>query len=300
MKNFMSPPLKLIFYYKQKQFFAGTSVSLANVRLLALKSPMTILDRILSKKKERLASAKFRISLSEMKSAVKEIEAPRDFITAISGDGNGIRLIAEIKKASPSKGLIRPDFDHKEIAAVYHSNKVDSISVLTEEDFFQGSPEFIKDVKNIAACPVLRKDFIFDEYQLYETRASKADAVLLIAAILQRNQAEEYLCHARELGLSVLFEVHNFEELETALRIQAPVIGINNRNLKTLAIDLNTTFELKKQIPADRVIVSESGIKSREDVLKLEEAGIDAMLIGTSLMESGDIEGKIRVLRGIG
>jgi indole-3-glycerol phosphate synthase len=261
---------------------------------------MTILERILEKKKERLSSAKSGISLSELKSAVKDIEAPRDFITAITRGSNGIRLIAEIKKASPSKGLIKSDFDHKKIASSYQDQNVDAISVLTEEDFFRGRLEFLQDVKNIAACPVLRKDFIFDEYQLYETRANAADAVLLIAAILQRNQAEEYLELARELGLSVLFEVHTFQELETALRTKAPVIGINNRNLKTLAIDLNTTLALKKQIPADRVIVSESGIKDREDVLRLEGAGVDAMLIGTSLMESGDIEEKIRVLRGIG
>jgi indole-3-glycerol phosphate synthase len=260
---------------------------------------MTILERILTKKKERLASAKFRASLSELKSVVKDLDDTRSFITAVTRGSNGIKLIAEIKKASPSKGLIRPDFDHREIASIYQSNKVDAISVLTEEDFFQGSLEFISDVKQIAACPVLRKDFIFDEYQLYEARANSADAILLIAAVLQRNQAEEYLNLARELGLSVLFEVHDFEELETALRIQAPVIGINNRNLKTLTIDVNTTFELKKHIPAERLVVSESGIKSRGNVLKLEEAGIDAVLIGTSLMESSDIGKQVSALRGL-
>jgi indole-3-glycerol phosphate synthase len=259
---------------------------------------MTILEKILSKKKERLASAKFQTPLSELKTVVKDLDSPGNFISSITRNSHGIRLIAEIKKASPSKGLIRPGFDHKEIAAAYQSNKVDAISVLTEEDFFQGSLEFIKDVKKIAACPVLRKDFIFDEYQLYEARANSADAVLLIAAVLQHSQAEEYLHIARELGLSVLFEVHDFKELETVLKIQAPIIGINNRNLKNLTIDLNTTFELKKQIPAGRVVVSESGIKTREDVLKLEEAGIDAMLVGTSLMESGNIGGQISILRG--
>ena len=160
--------------------------------------------------------------------------------------------------------------------------------------------EFLEDVKKIVSCPVLRKDFIFDEYQIYEARAKTADAVLLIAAILGLKQAEEYLHLARELGLSVLFEVHDFAELETALRIHAPVIGINNRNLKTLVIDLNTTFELKKEIPEDRTVVSESGIRTRDDVLRLEVMGIDAMLIGTSLMESQDIAGKIDDLRGIG
>jgi indole-3-glycerol phosphate synthase len=171
--------------------------------------------------------------------------------------------------------------------------------VLTEEDFFQGRLEFLEDVKKIVSCPVLRKDFIFDEYQIYEARARKADAILLIAAILELKQAEEFLHLARELGLAVLFEVHDFAELETALRLHAPVIGINNRNLKTLSIDLNTTFELKNEIPGNHAVVSESGIRTRPDVLRLEEAGIDAMLIGTSLMESQDISGKIDELRGI-
>jgi len=261
---------------------------------------MSVLGKIVEKKKEQLAYAKSATPLASLKSLARNIPEPRNFAEAIRRTRTPIKLIAEVKKASPSKGLIRADFNHIAIASVYEEKKVDAVSVLTEEDFFQGKLEFLEEVKQLVSCPVLRKDFIFDEYQIYEARANRADAILLIGAILGLKQAEEYLGAARELGLSVLFEVHDFAELETALRIYAPVIGINNRNLKTLEIDLNTTFELKKEIPKDRIVVSESGIRTRDDVLRLEESGIDAMLIGTSFMESQDIAKKIDNLRGIG
>lgn len=261
---------------------------------------MSVLGKIVEKKKERVAFAKSVTPLASLKSLVRNIPEPANFAEAIKRTRTPIRLIAEVKKASPSKGLIRKDFSHVAIASVYENKKVDAVSVLTEEDFFQGKLEFLEEVKKIVSCPVLRKDFIFDEYQIYEARANRADAILLIGAILDLKQADEYLAIARELGLFVLFEIHDFAELETALRIHAPVIGINNRNLKTLEIDLNTTFELKKEIPEDRIVVSESGIRTREDVLKLEEADIDAMLIGTSFMESPDIAGRIDAVRGVG
>jgi indole-3-glycerol phosphate synthase len=261
---------------------------------------MSVLRKIVEKKQERVSYAKSVTPLAELKNAIKNTAAPLNFSKAIKRDNSPIHLIAEIKKASPSKGLIRADFSHISIASIYEAKKVSAVSVLTEEDFFQGKLEFIGEVKKIVSCPVLRKDFIFDEYQIFEARAKKADAILLIAAILELNQAEEFLHLARELGLSVLFEVHDFTELEKALRLQASLIGINNRNLKTLAIDLNTTFELKREIPADRIVVSESGIRTRDDVMRLEAGGIDAMLVGTFLMESQDIAGKIDTLRGIG
>ena len=260
---------------------------------------MSLLRKIVEQKKKQLSHAKTVAPLEDLKKAARNMPEPRDFSTAVKRNNTPIRLIAEVKKASPSKGLIRADFNHTAIASVYEEKKVDAISVLTEEDFFQGKLEFLEEVKQVVSCPVLRKDFIFDEYQIYEARTNTADAILLIAAILELHQAEEYLLLAHELGLSVLFEVHDFEELETALRIHAPVIGINNRNLKSLAIDLETTYKLKRQIPEDRIVVSESGIKTRDDVRRLEDAGIDAMLIGTSLMESHDIAGKIDALRGI-
>jgi indole-3-glycerol phosphate synthase len=261
---------------------------------------MSILQKIVEQKKERVSFAKSSTPLAELKNTIHSIPVPLDFSKALKKFNSPLRLIAEIKKASPSKGLIRAEFSHTDIASIYERKNVDAVSVLTEEDFFQGKLEFLEEVKKVVSCPVLRKDFIFDEYQIYEARAKKADAILLIAAILELKQAEEFLHLAGELGLSVLFEVHDFAELETALRINAPVIGINNRNLKTLAIDLSTTIKLKKEIPGDRIVVSESGIKTRDDVLLLEEAGVDAMLVGTFLMESQDIAAKIDTLRGRG
>ena len=259
---------------------------------------MGILEGIVAKKKERLNHAKSLVPLKDLKSRIADAGKPRDFTSAIKRNHIGkIKLIAEIKKASPSKGVIREKFDPVEIAAIY-GKKADAISVLTEEDFFRGRLEFISAVKTITTIPLLRKDFIFNEYQIYESRANEADAILLIAAILSKNQAEEYLHLARELGLSVLFEVHDLKELEMALSVNAEIIGINNRNLKTLEIDLNNTFTIKKEIPSDKIIISESGIKNRDDILRLESAGIDAVLIGTSFMEAKDIGKKIEELFG--
>ncbi len=260
---------------------------------------MSILDKIAEKKRERLSISKSRVPLRDLKGRIQDIEEPRDFRTAIKRGDRHIRLIAEIKKASPSKGVIRKDFDPVGIARIYEDKAVDAVSVLTEEDFFSGDLGYIPEVKNTVSRPVLRKDFILDEYQIYESRANGADAVLLIAALLDPAQAGDYLGLARELGLSVLFEVHGFEELEKALRLGADIIGINNRDLKTLSVDLRTTFLLMKEVPSDRVVVSESGIRAREDVMRLDEKGVDAMLIGTTLMESQDIGKKIDELRGI-
>jgi indole-3-glycerol phosphate synthase len=260
---------------------------------------MSILDTILERKKERLSLAKPKKPLSELKAVIGDTEAARDFDGAVRRGSGPVRMIAEVKKASPSKGLIRADFSHIAIASIYEEKKVDAVSVLTEEDFFQGSLKFLEEVRKIVSCPVLRKDFILDEYQIYEARANKADAILLIAAILGLKQAEEYLHLAREIGLSVLFEVHDFAELERALRVHAPIIGINNRNLKTMSIDLETSVRLKREIPPDKVVVSESGIRKREDMEKIESAGLDAVLVGTCLMESPDIGKKIEQLRGL-
>lgn len=254
---------------------------------------MSVLDTIVKKKAERLRHSKIAIPINDLKNRLRDIDETRDFRNAIKGDGERIKLIAEIKKASPSRGLIRKDFDLIKTAYIYDEKPVSAISVLTEEDFFQGHLSYIKEVKDIASKPVLRKDFIFDEYQIFESRVNHADAILLIAAILDKNQAEEYLNLAKEIGLHVLFEVHDEYDLEKALSIDADIIGINNRNLKTLKIDLSTTFRLKKDIPKDKIAVSESGIKDRNDVIKLQEAGIDAMLIGTSFMEAEDIGEKI-------
>jgi indole-3-glycerol phosphate synthase len=259
---------------------------------------MNILEKIVEKKKERLSYAKSHTTRTELKSRITDTARPRDFIKAITRGDGPVRFITEIKKASPSKGLIREDFDHVAIARIYEGKKVDAISVITEEDFFHGSLAYLADVKNTTTRPVLRKDFIFDEYQIYEARANGADALLLIAAILDTGQASEYLALADELGIAVLFEVHDHEELEKALTINAPVIGINNRNLKTMTIDLASSLTLKKEISEDRIVVSESGIRTKEDVLMVASAGIDAVLVGTCLMASPDIGTKLDQLRG--
>jgi indole-3-glycerol phosphate synthase len=251
---------------------------------------MGIIDTIVSKKKQRLEEVKTRFSVRELKGKIADIERPRDFRAAIRRSPNQkIRLIAEIKKASPSKGLIRKGFDHVSIARIYEGKEVHAVSILTEEDFFMGSLAFLPEIKRVLTKPVLRKDFIFDEYQIFESRVYGADAILFIASILEKTQASEYLSLAQELGLPVLFEVHNFRELEMALVVKSDIIGINNRDLKTLKVDLNTTFDLRREIPPGKIVVSESGIKTREDVRRLEDAGIDAMLIGTSLMEAENI-----------
>ena len=260
---------------------------------------MNVLTTILQKKAERLANTKGHVSLQELKHIIADADIEtRDFKSALSAGKEEIRLIAELKKASPSNGMIRPVFDPAEIAAVYEIKHVSALSVLTEEDFFQGSLSYLRTVKEITSRPLLRKDFIFDDYQIYESKAHHADALLLIAAALERNQAQEYLHLAGELGLAVLFEVHNEDDLEKALLVKAEIIGINNRDLKTLKIDLSTTLRLKKEIPEDRIVVSESGIRNRDDVVTLMDAGVDAILVGTSLMAAKDIGAKIDELMG--
>jgi indole-3-glycerol phosphate synthase len=259
---------------------------------------MSVLDTIVERKKERLLLSRLKTPLSGLKACISSMEATRDFLGAVRRAAGPIRVIAEVKKASPSKGLIRKDFDPVSIASIYERKEVDAVSVITEEDFFHGRLDFLPRIKNTVTMPVLRKDFIFDEYQIYEARANGADALLLIAAILGTNQAVEYLHLATELGMSVLYEIHDSKELEKALELRAPIIGINNRDLKTMSIDLATSVRLRKEIPRDRIVVSESGIGRREDVIAIESAGIDAMLVGTCLMESEDIGAKIDMLRG--
>jgi indole-3-glycerol phosphate synthase len=260
---------------------------------------MSVLDTIVERKKERLLLARLKRPLSELKAATRDLDSPRDFRGALRRNGGPLRMIAEVKKASPSMGLIRKDFDPAAIASIYEEKAVDAVSVITEEDVFHGRLDFLSLVKKAVTRPVLRKDFIFDEYQVYEARANGADALLLIASLVGTNQAAEYLHLAAELGMSVLFEIHDTGELEKALRIRAPIVGINNRDLRTMTTDLETSVRLRKEIPNDRIVVSESGISKRVDVVALESAGIDAMLVGTCLMESGDIGAKIDMLRGV-
>ncbi|NWF52895.1 MAG: indole-3-glycerol phosphate synthase TrpC [Nitrospirae bacterium] len=259
---------------------------------------MSLINKIIDKKKERLNDLKTKVTLKEIKSMAFDVESPRNFTSAIKRDSGPLRLIAEIKKASPIKGVLIKEFEPIKIASIYLRKNVDAISVISEEDFFQGKIEYLLDVKKVTNIPILRKDFIFDEYQIYESRANGADAILLIASILEEKQSIEYLYLVKELGLSAIFEVHNFIELEMALHANAYIIGINNRDLKTLNVNLNTTFELKKEIPEDKIVVSESGIKTREDVKRLEDSGVDSILVGTVFMEAEDIGKKIDEIMG--
>ncbi len=263
-----------------------------------------ILTRILEHKKAELRRKQSRGYLSTMKTRITDKAAPLGFINAIkSGHSSSTpALIAEIKKASPSQGLMRAEFkDHfepVEIATQYRDAGAHALSVLTDQEFFQGSLDFLASVKDAVDLPVLNKEFMVGEIQFYEARAYGADCVLLIVAGLDRIQLEDFFVLATELHLDVLIETHNERELDVVLeRIpNATLIGINNRDLKTFATDLGITERLAKRIPSDKLIVSESGIHTRDDVVKIFEAGAQAMLIGESLLRANSIEEKIKEL----
>ncbi len=260
---------------------------------------MSILQEILRYKKEELKQRKSADPLKEIKARLKDSATTKNFKAAIKRkQREPIKLIAEIKKASPSNGIIRTDFNLSEIASVYNRKNVDAISVLTEERFFQGSLGYLNRVRELTQKSLLRKDFIFDEYQVYESRVNGADAILLIAAALDKLQLSDLCGLSRELSLECLVEVHNLKELDTALYSGVDIIGITNRDLNTLKINLNTTFELLKDIPDSKIIVSESGINTRDDVKTIESTKVDAMLIGTAIMKEKDIGAKIDELLG--
>ncbi|HEY6011450.1 MAG TPA: indole-3-glycerol phosphate synthase TrpC [Nitrospirota bacterium] len=256
-----------------------------------------ILDEIVSYKKEELLETKRRIPLSELKSRVSNAGPTRGFRKALE-TGEGIKLIAEVKKASPSKGVIRADFDPVKIAGTYEESGASCLSVLTEQKFFQGSLEYLGNIREKVGLPLLRKDFIIDEYQIHEARAAGADAILLIAACLEKEQMADYLGIAEQIGLDVLVESHTYPELDRSLLAGAKLVGINNRDLSTFVVNLQTTIDLLRDIPDDRIVVSESGIKTRDDVNRLQKAGVDAILVGESLMREKDIGKKVKELMG--
>jgi indole-3-glycerol phosphate synthase len=256
-----------------------------------------ILDEIVSYKKKELLETKRRTSFAEQKARAADAGPARGFGKALAA-GTGIRLIAEVKKASPSKGVIREDFDPVKIAGTYEASGAACLSVLTEKRYFQGDLGYLAAIRKAVALPLLRKDFIIDEYQIFEARAAGADAILLIAACLDKSQMEDFLGTAEGLGFDVLVESHTLKELDKSLTAGARIIGINNRDLTSFTVSLQTTFDLLKDIPDDRIVVSESGIRSRDDVEKLEKAGVDAILVGESLMREKDIGKKVRELLG--
>ena len=255
-----------------------------------------ILSEIAAYKREFVTDRQRQRSLADVRAHARDTPAPADFQGALAADG--IALIAEVKKASPSKGVIRADFDPERIADAYAANGARCLSVLTDEAYFQGCDAYVQMAKEVAGLPVLRKDFTIDEYQLYEARVIGADAILLIVALMDSSQLDDYLGLASELELDALVEVHDGAELARAKAAGARLVGVNNRDLRTFETTLETTFALLDQMPEGAVVVSESGIGDRGDVERLEAAGVDAILVGESLMRETDIGAKVRELLG--
>jgi len=280
-----------------------------------------VLKEIATKKKERIALAKQALPLEELRASALGLPPVRPFLESISKPRQ-ISLIAEIKKASPSRGVIREQFDPKEIAAIYQELGVQAISVLTEEDYFQGNIQYINDIKGVTTVPVLRKDFIMEPYQVYESRFFGADAILLIAELLTRETLSELIAIASGLGLACLVEAHEEKELKKVLNLKVALaqgtqvrqgaqasrkaaakyaafaVGINNRDLRTLETDIKTTERLYTLIPRDKVVVVESGIRSYQDVLFLKVLGVNAVLIGETFMAAQDIRKKVEEVMG--
>ena len=256
-----------------------------------------ILDKLVEDTKLRLAQEKQRLPLAMVQELALEQPPAIDLAQALNG--SGVKLIAEVKKESPSKGIIRQDFNPVQIAEIYAENGAAAISVLTEPDHFQGSIDYIKAIKQALGdekIPLLRKDFIIDKYQVYQSRAAGADSLLLIAAILGEDELKEILELSHALGMKCLVEVHNESEVGMVVDSGAGIIGINNRDLKTFNVGLSVTGRLRWLIPPGRLVVSESGISRREDMQKLEGWGVNAALVGEALMSAGDIAAKMREL----
>jgi indole-3-glycerol phosphate synthase len=242
----------------------------------------TILDEIIAARRRRLTIARQRMPLIMLKKALETTCVARDFAAALSGPG--IHVIAEMKQASPSGGVLRKDYRPQELAQGYEAGGAAALSVLTEEDYFHGSLSDLIDARDAVGLPVLRKDFIVEPYQVYESAAAGADALLLIVAALEDDELREVIELARSLQVASLVEVHTEEELNRAIAAGARIIGVNNRNLKTLEVDIETSFRLRAKIPPECLAVSESGIKTPEDLRRLAEAGFNAALIGESLI----------------
>jgi len=264
----------------------------------------TILEQIVQTKRQEVAERKVSAPLEQLKETISTLGRPRNFFQAVTRKpAKAMNVIAEVKKASPSAGVIRSDFDPVAIASAYASAGADALSILTDEKYFQGKLEFIHAVRDVVKLPVLRKDFVIDPYQVYESRAAGADAILLIAECLETSEMIDLQILATELNLTCLIEVHDMDNL---MRVRDHVIGfphrsysllgINNRDLKSFKVDLGNTMRLADLVEDRSVLVSESGINSREDVVKLHGVGVRAVLVGESLMRSNDVAGKMREL----
>ncbi|MCP5266480.1 MAG: indole-3-glycerol phosphate synthase TrpC [Burkholderiaceae bacterium] len=256
-----------------------------------------VLEKILAVKRKEIEVARIHRALADLKRDAESIGATSRDVLAVRGfaarmrariDAGQAAVIAEIKKASPSKGVIRPDFDPPEIARSYEAGGATCLSVLTDAQFFQGAPEFLRAARTACSLPVLRKDFIVDTYQVYEARTWGADCILLIVAALDDALMSELEACAMDLGMDVLVEVHDAAELDRALRLRTPLLGINNRNLRTFDVSLQATLDLLGAIPSDRIVVTESGIANPQDVATMRAAGVDAFLIGETFMRAPD------------
>ncbi len=256
-----------------------------------------ILEKIVAKKQEEIASRRSLIPVEVLEAAVAEAPPVRDFFAALAAPGP-IKLIAEVKKASPSKGIIRENFDPVAIAREYEAAGATCLSILTDEPFFQGKLEYLAQIRQAVNIPLLRKDFILDTYQLLEARMAGADAILLIAECLDDCNLRKLHNEAIELGLTPLVEFYDPENLDRVLAAGATLIGVNNRDLRTFVTDLGHTIRMRDKVPLDAVFVGESGIYTRDDVLRLQEAGVDAMLVGESLMRQPDITTAVKTLLG--
>lgn len=257
----------------------------------------TILDQIVTTKRAEIDRARQAVSERELRGKLSHAPPVRDFFAALSS-GPPLRLIAEVKKASPSKGVIRADFDPVAIAQVYEQHGAACLSVLTDASYFQGSLDYLRQIRAAVSIPLLRKDFILDRYQLLEARLGGADAVLLIAECLDDCQLRSLHNEALELGMTPLVEFYDPANLPRVLDAGALLIGINNRDLHTFTVDLEHTLRLREQIPSDRLVVAESGIEQREDVVRLAAGGVQAMLVGESLMRAADIGAAVDRLLG--
>ena len=254
------------------------------------KTMSDILQTILARKAEEVAQRRAQRPLEELQAAVASAPPVRGFVRALQAAvANGDpAVIAEVKKASPSKGVIRPDFRPADIAVSYEFGGASCLSVLTDVDFFQGADAYLQQAREACTLPVLRKDFVIDAYQVYEARVLGADCILLIVAALDDTQLATLSELALSLGMDVLVEVHDIDELERALQVPAPMIGINNRNLRTFEVSLQTTLDMLPDVPADRLLVTESGIQTPEDVLRMREAKVNAFLVGEAFMRSSE------------
>lgn len=258
---------------------------------------ISMLDKIVAKTEERLIEAKSNKSLDQLKEEVSKLDVSDEFPFKEALKDPEIAIIAEVKKASPSKGLIAEDFDYIEIAKDYEQAGASAISVLTEPYFFKGSKDYLKEIAENVHIPILRKDFTIDEYMIYEAKTLGASAILLIVSILDDVQLKKYLELAHELGLSAIVETHDANEIKTAIDAGAGIIGVNNRNLVDFTVDIENSINLRRLVSDDILFISESGIKTAEDVRRLKENNVDAVLIGETLMKSEDKKAMIAELK---